>query len=482
MSAPPIDNSIESLEKTAGIRGLEDIDSLVDFFSLVLDNVYSGIIVGDLDCRIVFMNKVYAELLGVDPKKAVGDPLKKYFPHTRLPQVMASGRSELGQKCSLQTEMPILVNRIPLKIKGQVVGVILQTIFRDYQAMADLMSRLKTLETQVNFYKKGLNGVLSPLYNFDGVIGNSKTLKAAKSIAGKYAQTDAPILITGPTGTGKEMFAHASHNASPRASGPFVCVNCAAIPRDLLEMELFGYESGAFTGADRKGKVGKIQLAHLGTLFLDEIGELPVNAQVKLLRVLESKMLDRLGGVKPVNVDFRLVTATNRDLQQMMSRGEFRTDLYYRLSTMSIAVPPLKARTEDIELLVRHFLKTWGHSHLRVNQEAMDALSAYNWPGNVRQLKNVIERAVSLTDDNVIGLEQLTTDVLQMGCGGEYVYGNSDSFLVDEMARFEKSVLERALRLNKGNMSKTSKKLGISRSTLYEKCGRYGLLNPSSKI
>ena len=336
MSAPPIDNGIESLEETAGIRGLEDIDSLVDFFSLVLDNVYSGIIVCDLECRIVFMNKVYAELLGADPKAAVGDPLNRYFPHTRLPQVMASGRSELGQKCSLQTEMPILVNRIPLKIKGQVVGVILQTIFRDYQAMTDLMSRLKALETQVNFYKKGLNGVLSPLYNFDGVIGNSKTLKAVKSVAGKYAKTDAPILITGPTGTGKEMFAHAVHSASPRASDPFVCVNCAAIPRDLLEMELFGYESGAFTGADRKGKMGKIQLAHLGTLFLDEIGELSVNAQVKLLRVLDSKMLDRLGGVKPVNVDFRLVTATNRDLQQMMSRGEFRTELYYRLSTMSL--------------------------------------------------------------------------------------------------------------------------------------------------
>jgi transcriptional regulator with PAS, ATPase and Fis domain len=183
--------------------------------------------------------------------------------------------------------------------------------------------------------------------------------------------------------------------------------------------------------------------------------------------------------VKPVNVDFRLVTATNRDLQQMMSRGEFRTELYYRLSTMSIAIPPLKARTEDIELLVRHFLKTLGHSHLQINQEAMEALIAYNWPGNVRELKNVIERAVSLTDDNVIGLEQLTTDVLQMGCGGEDLYGDSDNFLVDEMARFEKSVLERALRLNKGNMSKTSKKLGISRSTLYEKCGRYRLLKPS---
>ncbi len=481
MTKLPPGTKIEILEKTIGLQGLLDIDSLVDFFSLILDNVYSGIIVCDLDCRIVFMNKVYGELLDTDPGTAVGTPIKNYFPHTRLGQVMSTGRSELGQKCSLQTEMPILVNRIPLKIKSKVVGVILQTIFRDYQEMTDLMSRMKTLESQLNYFKKGLNRVLSPIFTFECIIGKSKVLKAAKGIAEKYAQTAAPILVTGPTGTGKEMFSHALHSSSPRASGPFVCVNCAAIPRELLEMELFGYEAGAFTGANRKGKEGKIQLAHMGTLFLDEIGELSIKAQVKLLRVLEYKMLDRVGGVKPISVDFRLVTATNRDLKQMMSRGEFRADLYYRLNTMSISVPPLKARTGDIELLVRHFLKDLGHSHLEVSQEAMNALITYNWPGNVRELKNVIERAGSLADDNTIGLNQLTTEVLQMGCGGEHLYGKSDRLLVDEMARFEKSVLERVLYLHKGNMSKSSKKLGISRSTLYEKCSRHNLLHSSPK-
>lgn len=481
MAKQSFDDSIENLENTIGLKGLLDINSLVDFFSLILDNVYSGIIVCDLDCRIVFMNKVYGELLNTDPKAAVGTSIRKHFPHTRLSQVMSTGRSELGQKCSLQTEMPILVNRIPLKIKGHVVGVILQTIFRDYQAMTDLMSRLKTLENQLNYFKKGLNRVLSPIYTFDCIIGRSKALQAVKNIASKYAQTEAPILVIGPTGTGKEMFSHALHGASPRASGPFVCVNCAAIPRELLEMELFGYEAGAFTGADRKGKVGKIQLAHMGTLFLDEIGELSVKAQVKLLRVLEYKMLDRVGGVKPISVDFRLITATNRDLKLMMSRGDFRADLYYRLSTMSIVIPLLKARTGDIELLVRHFLKDLGLSHMRVTPEAMNALTTYNWPGNVRELKNVIERAGSLAGENIIGLDQLTTEVLQMGCSREHLYEESDSFLVDEMARFEKTILERTLLLYKGNMSKSSKKLGISRSTLYEKCRRHDLLSSSPK-
>ena len=291
-----------------------DINGLVDFLSLVMDNVYSGIIVCGTDCRIVFMNQVYGELLGVDPSSTVGEHLEKYFPHTRMPQVLSSGRTELGARCSLKTETPMLVNRIPLKIKGQVVGVILQTIFRDYQAMTDLISRLTSLENEVRFYKTGLDRVLSAFYSFDSIIGSSPAIAKVKQVAEKYAQTEAPVLITGPTGTGKELFAHAVHRASLRDQAPFVCVNCAAIPRELFESELFGYEKGAFTGASRKGKVGQIQLANGGTLFLDEIGELSLKAQVKLLRVLETKVLERLGGVKPLQVDFRLVAATNRNL------------------------------------------------------------------------------------------------------------------------------------------------------------------------
>ncbi len=464
-----------------GLEGPADIGGLVEFLSLVLDNVYSGIIVCDTNCRILFMNRVYAELLGADPQQVVGEDLDKYFPNTRMPQVLMSGRSELGQRCSLQTDMPMLVNRIPLKIKGQVVGVILQTIFRDYKAMTDLMSRLSSLENEVKYYKTGLGQVLSPLYSFGSIISQSQDMAQVKDVAHKYAQTDAPVLITGATGTGKEMFAHAVHSASPRAAAPFVCVNCAAIPRELLESELFGYESGAFTGASKKGKVGKIQLANSGTLFLDEIGELSTKAQVKLLRVLETKMLERLGGVKPQKVDFRLVAATNRDLKEMMGRGEFRDDLYYRLSTMSVDIPPLSKRGGDIELLVKHFLSASDHGDIQISPEAMEALGSYNWPGNVRELKNIVERAVSLSEDNVIGLEQLPAEVLQMGCASEDLFGNSDSLLADEMARFERAVLERAMRLNKGNMSKTAKILGVSRSTLYEKCRKHRLLAPVAK-
>jgi len=470
--------------ETAAIRGLSeaaDLGGLVDFLALVLDNVYSGIIVCDTGCRIVFMNRVYGELLGIDPRQAVGDPLNKYFPHSRMPQVLTTGRTELGQRCSLNTEMPMLVNRIPLKIKGRVVGVILQTIFRDYKAMTDLMSRLKGLEREVSYYKKGLDRVLSPLYSFDSIIGSSPALAEVKAMAAKYARTEAPVLITGATGTGKEMFAHAVHAASPRSKGPFVCVNCAAIPRELLESELFGYESGAFTGASKKGKVGQIQLANHGTVFLDEIGELSPKAQVKLLRVLETKMLERLGGVKPVRVDFRLVAATNRDLKEMMGRDEFRDDLYYRLSTMAVHIPSLSRRVEDIGALVRHFLAAMDRPEIGVSPAAMEALGAYAWPGNVRELKNVVERAISLGENGVIGAEQLPTEVLRPGSDTGQVFGYSDSGLSEEMARFEKALIERALALNEGNMSKTAKQLGISRSTLYEKCKRHSLDSPAAQ-
>jgi transcriptional regulator with PAS, ATPase and Fis domain len=481
MAERPSHKITENLEETSRTKGLEDIDSLSDFFSMVLDNVYSGIIVCDLDCRIVFMNKVYADLLKADPKAAVGNPLQKYIPHTRLPQVMRSGRAELGQKCSLKTELPMLVNRIPLKTKGRVVGVILQTVFRDYKAMTDLISRFKTLESEAKHYKKGLERVLRPLYSLDSIIGKSKAIGEMKKLVLKYAHTDSPVFITGATGTGKEMLAHAVHSASPRASGPFVCVNCAAIPRDLLESELFGYASGAFTGAKKEGKVGQIQLAHMGTLFLDELGELSIDAQVKLLRVLETKHLDRLGGIQPIHVDFRLVAATNRDLQEMMRHGKFRDDLYYRLSTMSVVMPPLTERTGDIDLLVKHFLAAMDRREIQVSKEAKEFLNAYNWPGNVRELKNVLERAVSLADHGVINPEHLPA-VMRKDCvetGRAYDF--SDTRLADELARFEKALLERAISNNDGVMSKTSKKLGISRSTLYEKCRKHGILAPSSK-
>ena len=448
---------------------------LVGFLETILNNVYCGIIVTDRKSRIVFMNEVYSELLGVDRHKAMGRPIRDFFPSSQLSRVMSSGHAELGQRCSLRTETPLLVNRIPLRQKSRVTGAILQTVFRDYRHFTDLLARLNLLEKEVNYYKKGLNSLLSARYTFKSIVGQSSSIREVKSLTAKYAGSDAPVLIIGPTGTGKELFSHAVHSASPRNNGPFVCLNCAAIPKELLESELFGYESGAFTGASKKGKPGQIELAQNGTLYLDEIGDLPLSAQSKLLRVLDTKMLDKLGGVRAIHVDFRLVAATNRDLPDMIKKRRFRADLFYRLNTMTVNVPPLKERAEDIPLLVARFLEDLDCLDKRMSTEAMNALMRYHWPGNVRELKNVIERAVSLVEGEVIGPEQLPCEVLQDECGPVRNSGSSDTFLLDEVAEFEKEVIAERLAYNNGNMSKTSKSLGISRSTLYEKCNKYNI-------
>ena len=453
-------------------EGHGDPGKLVDFFELVLNNVYSGIIVTDREARVVFMNQVYAELLGVDRHECAGKPIQKFFPSSRLGRVMDSGRVELGQRCSLRTDTPLLVNRIPLKHKGVTTGAILQTVFRDYQHFTDLLARLNLLEREVNYYKKGLNSILSARHTFDSIVGKSRAMEEVKELTRKYARSDAPILFIGPTGTGKELFAHAAHRASPRGGGPFVCVNCAAIPRELMESELFGYESGAFTGASKKGKPGQIELAHMGTLYLDEIGELPLAAQSKFLRVLDAKMLDKVGGVKSIPVDFRLVAATNRDLPDMVRRNAFRDDLYYRLNAMMVQIPPLSRRCEDIPILLGHFLNVMERPHLRFTDKAMDRLKSYEWPGNVRELKNVVERAVSLAEGDVIDVGQLPCEVLEGGRSRAAVSDQPDTFLADALAQFEKGLIRSRLELNGGNMAKTAKSLGISRSTLYEKCRR----------
>jgi transcriptional regulator with PAS, ATPase and Fis domain len=381
----------------------------------------------------------------------------------------------LGAKCTLRAEVDYVVNRIPVKRDGETIGVILQTAFKNYTEINELMKRLKTLEARVVQYKKGLDSMLSATYTFDSIIGNGNELREAKRLAEKYAQTDGSVLILGATGTGKELFAHAIHLASRRKNGPFVCLNCAAIPRDLLESELFGYEKGAFTGAQDRGKAGRIELAHRGTLFLDEIGDIPLNAQAKILRLLEARQVERLGGVKTVHVDFRLIAATNRNLTEMIAKGTFREDLYYRMNTMTVGLPLLSERKEDIPVLIRHFLNGMGKPQVSVSDAASGALMTYGWPGNIRELKNVVERATSLLENDLLDVDHLP-EILKEGtpCRGKGPAGEIKP-LAKELASHERELLLQALSATKQNMSKTARLLKISRSTLYEKCRLHGL-------
>jgi transcriptional regulator of acetoin/glycerol metabolism len=309
-------------------------------------------------------------------------------------------------------------------------------------------------------------------FSFDDIIGTGKAVSESKKLATSAAGRKSTVLLLGETGTGKELFAQAIHNESPRSEFPFLALNCGAIPKELLESELFGYAEGAFTGAKKGGRPGKFELADHGTLFLDEIGDMPTDMQVKLLRVLQTGEVCRVGGDFPVSVDVRIIAATNADLKRKVEQGNFREDLFYRLNVFPISIPALRERKEDIPLLARYILSRLmrnADTLLSFAPEAEACLAAYPWPGNVREMENVIERAVNLSDDSVIRAADLhlpSTPRIKID-----VKQDQGSYLEE----VEKQAIFEVLQGVEFNMSKASKKLGISRSTLYKKVVRYQL-------
>jgi DNA-binding NtrC family response regulator len=314
-----------------------------------------------------------------------------------------------------------------------------------------------------------------------GIIGTTPAMRDLSKLIDKVAPSPTTVLITGESGTGKELVARALHEGSDRARGPFIQINCGAIPEQLFEAELFGYERGAFTGAVGS-KPGRFELASGGTLFLDEVGELPRDMQVKLLRALQERKVDRVGGLEPVAVDVRVVAATNVDLKKASDEGRFRSDLYYRLSVFPITLPPLRDRADDIPLLVEHFLRRFaerlGKRLVGVAPDAMAALVEYRWPGNIRELENLMERAVLLAEGDTIGLEELP------GLSGsgpaappaeELEELDLKEYVRVHTARLERVRIQRVLEAEDGNVTRAARRLGISRKSLQTKMKEYGL-------
>jgi DNA-binding NtrC family response regulator len=326
---------------------------------------------------------------------------------------------------------------------------------------------------------------LSREYAKADIIGECEEMVKIKALIEKIAPTDSAVLIRGETGTGKELVAKAIHRASPRRSRRFVPINCASIPDTLIESELFGYERGAFTGAAQT-KIGLIELAHGGTLFLDEIGDLPLHLQAKILRVLQEHEIQRLGGVRLIPVDIRLIAATNQDLQAAMESGAFRRDLFYRLNVINIFLPPLRERADDIYSLIEHFLNRYGQKmrkpHLRIQPDAVRALRDYPWPGNVRELENIIERIVVLLEGDEIRVEDIPSDILVPSEIGEEMALPSARDLSSSKAdyraarqQFETEYIIELLRKTRGNVAEAARLSGISRRNLYEKIERCGI-------
>lgn len=456
-------------------RKTERMTALAQQFDTVINSVYEGILTLDSSGTILHVNQAAAQLLKVAGNDLVKRPITCVFPQMDANALNASERIECETFSVLGDEKVYwLLRTNPIKVFPY--GYVLT--FRGIEEIP---------RTVANYIKSERQ------FTFQDILSSSAVITQAKRIATSIAGGDSTVLIQGESGTGKELFARAIHFESPRRKGSFVAVNCAAIPEAILESELFGYEEGAFTGAKRGGKPGKFELAQEGTLFLDEIGDMPLHLQAKLLRAIEERQVDRLGGRKPVPVNLRVIAATNKDLRRMAMAGEFRPDLYYRLAVIPITIPPLREHKEDIPGYSAHFIQKYsaalGKKVDGLEPRAMEALLNYTWPGNIRELANAIEYAVNLVRGPLIGIDCLPAQVtlsdngsLSMPAGG-LPDRNQLPDLLEPTSSYTKRQITRedlTSALARFGQSTRAKEaiaaaFGISRATLYRKLKEYGL-------
>lgn len=428
----------------------------------VLETAHEGIIAIDNAGYIRHCNSIAAELFKSAKTDIINEHLNKYMRGSPALNIARTGKGYTEKEELYRTErgaLHVIVTAKPFFGGGgssDVNGVVIS--FRDIQEAQKLVYRFSTTKVK---------------NTFDDIIGGSSAIEQAKNQALITSRGSSTVLITGESGTGKEMFARAIHYSGPRAAEPFVTVNCGAIPENLLESELFGYEKGAFTGASEKGKIGKFETANHGTIFLDEIGDMPLQLQVKILHVLQNMRFERVGGSHDILVDVRVIAATNKNLEEMIKKEEFREDLYYRLSVIPIWIPPLRERREDIPLFMDYFLKKYnsymGRRLKGFAGEVTDLYMSYDWPGNVRELENAVEYSVNMAQGELIGMDDVPRRILRSE--ESMAPADSELPLSDQVKEYERAVILRKLRQHRGSSSKdlVAKELGLSRATLYRK-------------
>ncbi len=448
-----------------------------ELLEALLDNPHESQIVVDAKGIVRYISGSDEAFYQVSRKKAIGRHILELNPDSELTRVLETGRAEIGRLFRLGGKDRI-VARIPLRNrKGNIVGAVAKLMFWNPEKVKELVRQVEVLQSRLDYYEKELQEAYRSRYSLQGVVGESAPMQEAKQVAMQAAASDLPVLIIGETGTGKGIFAHAIHQISARRERPLVRVNCAAIPSELFESELFGYEAGAFTGASAKGKPGKFELADKGAIFLDELGELPLPMQAKLLQVIQDREVERVGSSRTLKLDFRVIAATNRNLEAMLSRGEFRQDLYYRLNIFLLKTPPLRQIREDIPRLAYHLLSLMRDrpgSPRHIEAGAMRRLMAYNWPGNVRELRNILERASSVAGEGSIMEEHLPMEITN-GESLTRLPKEAPLSLKEEMALAERRAIQYALDLTGGNRTEAARLLGIHRTGLYQKMKRYGL-------
>ena len=452
-----------------------------ELLQALLNNPYECLILIDKQGIVRFMSEANNGSYSVNAKETVGRHIDEVNPDSRMCRVLETGKAEIGQSMVLNSQERVIA-RFPLYHRGEIIGAAGKLMFLHPEKLKLLYDRINVLKGRVDYYKSELHKSFGTYYGFNNIIGNSKPIRQAVELGKKVAASSSPVLIQGESGTGKELFAHAIHEASKRCDQSFVSVNCASIPNDLFESEFFGYEPGAFTGANKKGKMGKFEIAHGGTIFLDEIGDMPLNLQTKLLRVLQEKEIEPIGSAKPKKVNFRLISATNQDIDALIKDKRFRMDLYYRINLVTIKLPPLRRIKTDIPLLVNRFLEDLAKkgAPLKIADEAMAALMDYAWPGNIRELKNVVERASIVCRNRFIRPADLP-HTMQGETGTAPLSARIPGIrdfrdLKTLMEETEKKAIEDALALSEGKRAEAADLLGIHRTGLYQKMKKYNLI------
>lgn len=453
---------------------------------------FPNFVIVDKSGRIMYLNDVYAKLLGTTKEAAMGKLADGVIPDTRLHRVLKTGKEEIGSIMTLFDhskghEISVVCNRIPIKENGKVIGALATTTINNLFEVDRLYKEIEAIKQENLMYQEKLNEIAKSINPLERIVGQSKVIKSLKRTISDYADSNLAILITGETGVGKEVFARAIHQVSNRVFNNYVQINCAAIPVTLLESELFGYADGAFTGALKGGKMGKFELADKGTLLLDEVGEMSMDLQAKLLRVLQEKEFEKVGGIKGIPFTARLICCTNQNIDTMIEEGRFRQDLYYRINTVELTIPPLRDRLEDIEPLCQHFL-------IRINREnnlniqgiddkVIELFQSYEWPGNVRELEHIVERAAVICRKDIITIKELDFFIDKLNRKGIrlMVDGNGrekymeDYSLHKQMENKEKELVLQALQQTGGNKTKAAKLLNIDRSRLYSKLKKYNI-------
>jgi transcriptional regulator with PAS, ATPase and Fis domain len=470
---------ITTPSKQAGAQAarptMRDLFQDPEAVGLFMDQFPNGVLITDPEGYVVFINKPYAKFLGLDQKAQVGRHCTEVIDTSRMHIVGRTGQPEINATMDIRGEN-IVVQRIPIVKDGRMLAVFGLVMFHCIQDFHNLADKLKFLESKVVTYERELRSLRQTRYTVESIIGESASQAHLKKMVFRAAANSLTVLITGESGCGKELYAQAIHNASPRRLKPFIRINASAIPAELLESELFGYEKGAFTGAKSSGKRGKFHLAHQGTLFLDEIGDLPASVQPKLLRVLEEKEFDMVGGTTPVRSDFRLIAATNRNLEAMVEDARFRSDLYYRLNVFHIHIPPLRERPDDILPQARYFLsdlaEEWAVRPPGLAPETETVLQTYPWPGNSRELRHILQRTMATLERDTILPHDLPLRLLTKACPSHAPAVSSLKKIVNDA---EIRAIQAALEACGNNKAQAARMLCIHRTLLYRRMKQLGM-------